>query len=75
MGDIRVIVTRGLRVTDSREHVGDWISDHDDLPTGLLDAGQLPEQRVLPEADATERKLADVSARPSAEAAAIAAPG
>src|SRR5579863_7221163 len=42
------------------------------LPAGFHHAGNLPEQRVPAEADAAHLELAEVAARPSAQAAAVA---
>src|SRR6202007_124415 len=73
-GELHAVVMRGDPVPDPRQHIGYWISHRHCsvlLPTCFRDARDVAAERELPETDAAELKLAEVSARPPAHLAAV----
>src|SRR5258706_6544330 len=74
--DVHTLVLRGSRVADARQKIGNGIRLHNVpislLPAGFHDAGNFSLERHAAETDAAHLKLADISAGPAADAAAIA---
>jgi hypothetical protein len=59
------------RIPYAGEHICDGISDHLDLPAGLLHARNVSFQGELAEADAAEGELADIGAGAPTQATAM----
>src|ERR1044071_5545158 len=72
--ELHAVMMRHDPIADPRQHIGYWISHRHCsvlLPTCFRDARDVAAERELPETDAAELKLAEVSARAPAHFAAV----